>query len=246
MPAAWASTAKRATARIPIRNSTASAPPDSATSPMGEFWWGTDVMKLSEHYCNAIRSVASPAHIYGKKIVQAESFTSWSHFPEYPATLKPVGDEAFCDGLNRIMFHQYTHQPNEDQPGYQYFAGTHIDRHVTWWNMAKPFLTYLTRCQNILQSGRFHADVCYFYGEGTSKYVPTKRFLKPSLPPGYNFDCVNADVLLNQMTVKNGQLVLSSGMSYKLMVLPTERTMSPAVLQEDQEADRGRRDGAWR
>jgi hypothetical protein len=200
---------------------------------MGEFWWGTDVMTLSEHYCNAIRSVASAAHVYGKKIVQAESFTSWRHFPEYPATLKPIGDLAFCDGLNRIMFHQYTHQPNEDLPGYQYFAGTHIDRHVTWWNMSKPFLTYLARCQNILQSGRFHADVAYFYGEGTSKYVPTKKFLKPALPAGYNFDCVNADVLLNGMTVdKNGKLVLPSGMTYGYMVLPTQRTMSPAVLRK--------------
>ncbi len=103
---------------------------------MGEFWWGTDIMSQFDHFCNVIRSVASPAHIYGKKIVQAESFTSWSHFLEYPATLKPLGDEAFCDGLNRIMFHQYTHQPNEDMPGYQYGAGTHIDRHVTWWNMS--------------------------------------------------------------------------------------------------------------
>jgi hypothetical protein len=184
-------------------------------------------------FCNVIRSVASPAHIYGKKIVQAESFTAWSHFLEYPAALKPLGDEAFCDGLNRVMFHQYTHQPNEDMPGYQYGAGTHIDRHVTWWNMSNAFLTYLTRCQNILQAGRFHADVCYFVGEGTSKYVPAKRFLKPALPPGYNYDCVNADVILNRMTVdKDGYLVLPNGMSYCLMVLPTQRTMSPAVLKK--------------
>jgi hypothetical protein len=202
---------------------------------MGEFWWGTDVMTLSENYCNSIRSVASAAHVYGKKIVQAESFTSWRHFPEYPATLKPLGDLAFCDGLNRIMFHQYTHQPNEDLPGYQYFAGTHIDRHVTWWNYSKPFLTYLTRCQTILQAGRFHADVAYFYGEGTSKYVPTKRFLKPALPAGYDFDCINADVLLNQMTVKNERLALPNGMSYWLLVMPPQRTMSPAVLRKIKE-----------
>ncbi|MBN2024569.1 MAG: discoidin domain-containing protein [Pirellulales bacterium] len=197
---------------------------------MGEFWWGTDVMTLSDHYANAIRSVASPAHVYGRRIVQAESFTSWVHFQEYPATLKPVGDRAFCDGLNRVMFHQYTHQPNEDRPGYQYFAGTHIDRHVTWWPMAKPFLDYLARCQVFLQNGRFHADVCYFYGEGSAKYVPSKQFLLPPLPPGYNFDCVNADVLLNRTTVRNGRIVVADGPSYRLLVLPTERTMSPAVL----------------
>ncbi|MFZ1936153.1 MAG: glycosyl hydrolase [Thermoguttaceae bacterium] len=200
---------------------------------MGEFWWGTDIMSQFYPFCNVIRSVASPAHIYGRKIVQAESFTAWSHFLEYPAALKPLGDEAFCDGLNRVMFHQYTHQPNEDMPGYQYGAGTHIDRHVTWWNMSQPFLTYLARCQNILQAGRFHADVCYFVGEGTSKYVPGKRYLKPALPPGYNYDCVNADVILNQMSVDGkGRLVLRSGMTYSLMVLPTQRTMSPDVLRK--------------
>jgi hypothetical protein len=202
---------------------------------MGEFWWGTDIMSQFAPYCNVIRSVASPAHVYGKKIVQAESFTTWSHFYEYPSALKPLGDEAFCDGLNRMVFHQYTHQSNEDQPGHQYFAGTHIDRHLTWWNMIQPFLMYLTRCQKILQDGRFHADVCYFYGEGTAKFVPGKKYLKPALPPGDNFDCVNADVLLNRMTVKDGLLVLPDGMSYRLLVLPEQRTMSPAVLKKIQE-----------
>lgn len=201
---------------------------------MGEFWWGTDIMSQFEPFCNVIRSVASPAHVYGRRIVQAESFTSWQHFSEYPATLKPLGDRAFCDGLSRMVFHQYTHQPNEDRPGYQYGAGTHIDRHVTWWNMAGPWLTYLTRCQQILQSGRFHADVAYFYGEGTAKYVPGKKHLKPALPDGYNYDCVNADVLLNRMSVKEGRLVLPDGVSYRLLVLPTQRTMSPTVLRKIQ------------
>ena len=202
---------------------------------MGEFWWGTDIMSQFEPFCNVIRSVASPAHVYGRRIVQAESFTSWQHFAEYPATLKPLGDRAFCDGLNRMVFHQYTHQPNEDRPGYQYGAGTHIDRHVTWWNMAGPWLTYLTRCQQILQNGRFHADAAYFYGEGTAKYVPGKRYLKPALPDGYNYDGVNADVLLTRATVKDGRLMLPDGIGYRLLVLPAQRTMSPAVLRKVRE-----------
>ncbi|MBN2217475.1 MAG: discoidin domain-containing protein [Pirellulales bacterium] len=202
---------------------------------MGEFWWGTDVMTLSDHYANAIRSVASPAHVYGLPIIQAESFTTWVHFQEYPATLKPVGDRAFCDGLNRVMVHQYTHQPNDDRPGYQYFAGTHLDRHVTWWNYAKPFLDYQSRCQHLLQAGRFHADVCYFYGEGSAKYVPSKQYLKPELPPGYNFDCVNAEVLHKRMRVEDGRLVLPDGIRYRLLVLPTDRVMTPGVLRRIRE-----------
>ncbi|HOW72327.1 MAG TPA: glycosyl hydrolase [Phycisphaerae bacterium] len=202
---------------------------------MGEFWWGTDIMSQFEPFCNVIRSVASPAHVYGRRIVQAESFTSWQHFSEYPATLKPLGDRAFCDGLNRMVFHQYTHQPNEDRPGYQYGAGTHIDRHVTWWEMAAPWLNYLTRCQHLLQSGRFHADVAYFYGEGSAKYVPGKKYLKPALPDGYNYDCVNADVLLNRMKVADGRLALPEGVSYRLLVLPTQRTLSPGLLRKIRE-----------
>jgi hypothetical protein len=212
---------------------------------MGEFWYGTDIMSQFDPFCNVIRSVASPAHIYGKKIVQAESFTAWSHFLEYPSAMKPLGDEAFCDGLNRIVFHQWTHQPNDDMPGYQYGAGTHIDRHLTWWNMSQPFLTYLTRCQYLLQEGRFVADACYLNGEGSSKYVPGKKFLKPPLPPCYNFDCINADVVLNDLgvgsqddnndtrtwTSKRSYLsIFDHKIHYQLLVLPTQRTMSPEVL----------------
>ncbi len=50
------------------------------------------------------------------------------------------------------------------------------------------------------------------------------------LPPGYNFDCVNADVL-NRMKVKDGRLVLPNGITYQLLILPTGRTMSPEVFR---------------
>jgi hypothetical protein len=145
--------------------------------------------------------------------------------------LKRCGDWAFCQGVNRMVFHQYTHQPTEDAPGFQFGAGTHIDRHLTWWKMASPWLTYIARCQHLLQSGRFHADLCYFYGEGSAKYVPAKEHLHPPLPPGYNFDCVNADILLNRLTVQNGRLVLPEGVSYRMLLLPAHQAMSPAVLR---------------
>jgi hypothetical protein len=199
---------------------------------MGEFWHGTDIMSQFDPFCNVIRSVASAAHVYGRRLVQAEAFTSWNHFVEYPFALKAVGDQAFCDGLNRMVFHQYTHQPQSDfKPGRQYGAGTHLDRHLTWWEMSRAWFQYLARCQSLLQAGRFHADVCYFYGEGATRYVPGRSQVKPALPFGYDFDCVNADVLLNRLAVKEGRLALPGGLSYRLLVLPEERVMSPRVLQ---------------
>ena len=188
---------------------------------MGEFWLREKLMTQLYPFCHTIRTVANAAHVYGRPIVAAEAFTSFSHFLESPADLKPLGDDALCAGLNRLVFHQSTHQPQLDfKPGYQYGAGTHIDRNLTWWEMSRPFFEYWARCQHLLQAGRFHADVCYFYGEGAGQFVPDKAYLKPALSAGYNFDAINADVLLNRLRVKEGRLVLPDGPSYHVLVLP--------------------------
>lgn len=204
--------------------------------PMGEFWVGTDVMSQFNPWGNVIRSVSSAAHIYGRPIVQAESFTSWVHWKESPAIIKPVGDQAFVDGLNRMVFHQYTHQPQLDmKPGWQYFAGTHFDRNLTWWEQARAFFQYLARCQHLLQRGRFVADALYFYGEGVTKFVPSREYVRPALPKGFDFDAINADALLHRLTVREGRLVLPDGMSYRLLVLPEDGIMSTEVLKKVQE-----------
>jgi hypothetical protein len=200
---------------------------------MGEFWYGTDIMSQFNHWGNVIRTVASAAHIYGRSIIQAESFTSWMHWQEYPQALKPIGDEAFTNGLNRMVFHQYTHQPKLDmKPGWQYGAGTHFDRNVTWWEQARSFFQYVARCQYLLQQGRFVADVLHFYGEGVTKFVPSKEYLTPPVPLGFDFDAVNADVLLNGVSVRNGRLVLPNGTSYRVLSLPEDGAMSLAVQRK--------------
>ena len=175
--------------------------------PMGEFWFGTDIMSQFDHWGNVIRTVSTAAHVYGKPVVQAESFTSWTHWQEYPASLKPVGDDAFLDGLNRMVFHQYTAQPLLDfKPGWQYGAGTHMDRNITWWEEASGFFGYIGRCSYLLQEGHFDADALYFYGEGVTKFLPSREYLHPALPKGYNFDAINADLLLHGLTVENGRV----------------------------------------
>jgi len=204
--------------------------------PMGEFWVGTDVMSQFNAWGNVIRSVSAAAHVYGHPIVQAESFTAWTHWKESPAMLKPVGDQAFVDGLNRMVFHQYTHQPQlEMKPGWQYFAGTHFDRNVTWWEQARAFFQYLARCQYLLQQGRFVADALYFYGEGVTKFVPSRESVRPALPRGYDFDAINADGLLHRLSVRDGRLVLPDGMNYRVLVLPEDGVMSQGVLKKIQE-----------
>jgi hypothetical protein len=165
-------------------------------------------------------------------VIMAESFTTWTHWQEYPESLKPAGDEAFLDGLNRMAFHQYTAQPMVDmKPGWQYGAGTHFDRNITWWEEARGYFDYLSRCQYLLQQGQFQADALYFYGEGVSKFVPSHEFLHPTLPKGYDFDAINAELVMTGLSVKDGRWTLPSGMSYRVLVLPQDGVMSPAVLK---------------
>jgi len=201
--------------------------------PDGQIWWVQDY-----NICDTVKQAASAAHVYGKRLCQAEAFTSMGpNWEEDPFMLKDIGDRAFCAGLTRNVLCFYVHQPRLDiKPGYQWeAAGTHFDRNITWWNMIGAWLTYLSRCQFLLQQGLFVADVCYFYGEDVPNFVPAKTHMQPPLPPGYDCDTINAEALLGRMSVKNNRLVLPDGMSYRLLVLPDRPTMSPQVLRKIKE-----------
>src|SRR6185295_1014499 len=55
----------------------------------------------------------------------------------------------------------------------------------------------------------------------------------PNIPEGFNYDFINADALINLLSVKNGKLVTPSGMSYRGIVLDSNATkMSMAVLRK--------------
>jgi hypothetical protein len=188
--------------------------------PMGEFWIQDVNASLS------VKLAASAAHGYGKRICQAEAFTSMGpNWEEDPWLLKKYVDPQFCAGLNRNMLCFYVHQPYLDiKPGYQWpAAGTHFDRNITWWDQSHAFFDYLSRCQFLLQQGRFVADVCYFVGEDAPSYCQIYN----KTPAGYDNDSINGEVLMTRLSVKDGRLVLPDGMSYRLLVLPQQLTMNP-------------------
>ncbi|MDP6545946.1 MAG: glycosyl hydrolase [Phycisphaerae bacterium] len=209
--------------------------------PMGEFWarksepsgrfWYRDQFKR----CDTVKQAATAAHIYGKKYVQAEAYTTMGpNWEKDPYMLKDVGDLALCSGLTRNMLCFYVHQPYLDiKPGNQWQgAGTHFDRNITWWPMSHAWMKYLARCQFMLQQGLFVADVCYYTGGGVPGFVPGRDHMKPALPVGYDCDSINDEVLLTRVLAKDGRIVLPDGMSYRLLVLPEAETMSIAVLKK--------------
>ncbi|MHB8520343.1 MAG: glycosyl hydrolase [Limisphaerales bacterium] len=193
-----------------------------ADEPMCEFWMGGGAFQTC-------KEMASAAHTYGKRILGAESFTAADQekWLEHPATIKALGDRAFCAGVNRFVFHRYAMQPwtQDYRPGMTMGPwGLHYERTQTWWDWTPAWHEYLARCQFLLREGLFVADVCYLQPEAAPQGSQSHN------PKGYDYDNCSAEVVLTRMTVKDGRLVLPDGMSYHLLVLPEVNTMTPTLL----------------
>jgi hypothetical protein len=206
-----------------------------ADIPMSAMWTQTPgVNKIQYGYNADDRESASVAHIYGQNLAAAESLTaSQAPWAWSPATLKPTADQEFLNGINRIVIHESAHQPFVDKaPGLTLGPfGQWFNRNETWANYASVWVDYLARTSYLLQQGRAVADVLYFYGED-SNLTAIFRTTAPPIPLGYNFDYVNADALIHEFSVKDGELASKAGMSYRVLVLdPYSQHMSLAVLR---------------
>jgi len=206
----------------------------NVTVPRGEFW-------VRHRSIFLVKEVSSASHIYGKNIVDAESFTTWRRWKDSPYDLKKIVDRAFCEGLNCVTFHTFAStNPEDGLPGRTYHAGSDINSANTWWNKSKPFMDYISRCSYMLQQGLFVADACYYYGDQAPNFYPVyhvvpEKIIPESLGKGYDYDVVNSDVILNRMFVKNGRIVLPDGLSYSLLVLPDQDFIPLEVLSKLEE-----------
>lgn len=209
--------------------------------PAGEFWVNGHYNAPGGYNRNRglrlnLKQTASAAHVYGRRQAQAESFTQMegdrTHWSLGPAELKPYANDAFCEGINRIMLHQATCQPPSDgKPGYEFCAGQHFTPNITWWEQSPAFFTYLSRCSYMLQQGNFVGDVCFYLGEEPPTLAPPK-YIDPALGSGYDCDYSNAEVLLTRMSVKDGRVVLPDGMSYRLLVLQNCVSTLPEIARQ--------------
>ncbi len=213
--------------------------------PMGAMWTNASIGGYDPivDYIADLRGAASVAHIYGQNIVGAESMTSrgpaWSFSPN---NLKRVADLEFALGVNRFEIHESAHQPVADMaPGLTLGPyGLWFNRNDTWAQAAQPWVTYLARCSWLLQQGHFSADVAYFYGEEGPLTAVFGWKAMTDAPDGYAFDFVNSDVVLHELSFKNGRLVTPGGTSYRIlylggrsqrMTLPVLRRLKDLVAQ---------------
>jgi hypothetical protein len=179
---------------------------------------------------------ASSAQAYGLNgVVWAEAFTGTDHahaWHETPEYLKTWGDLWLTEGINRFAFHCWAHSPSlTRKPGITLGPwGIHFDRRNTWFELATGYLSYLSRCQFLLQQGRPVMDVALFTGDGVVAEFPRHPELRAA---GYDYLGLTAEVL-QQTTVAEGCLVLPSGLRCRLLVT-YERELRPATLRKLQE-----------
>lgn len=170
-----------------------------------------------------MRGAASVSHIYGQNLVAAESLTSaMSPWAFAPSDLRPMIDMEFASGVNLPVIHTSVHQPFDDarKPGLSLaIFGQYFNRNETWAEMARPWVDYMARSAFLLQQGRFYADVAYFYGEEAPLVALYKNGQPADAPRRYAYDFVNPDALLNRLSVKDGDLVASSGARYRVLFL---------------------------
>jgi hypothetical protein len=200
-----------------------------ADLPMSEFWNRRPADSSRSRY------VVSAAHYAGRPVIGAEAFTSSLSEDKYtadPFSMKAIGDAYFCEGINRLIFHRYAHQPWADGPlpGMTMGPwGAHLERSVTWWNQGRGWMEYLARCQYLLQAGKPVADVLCFSGEDQRIHARWNNSETPPLPPGVDYEFAST-AMLQSARVDGGKIVLPNGMPFAALLLPDARGMTPTTL----------------
>ncbi len=186
----------------------------TADIPMGAMWMHNTPGQMEGVYFNDNQESASVAHIYGQNIAATESFTGGPAYGTAPWDLKSTADAILLAGSNRFVIHTSAHQPITRGPGVTLGVGQMFSRNETWAEQSKVWLDYLSRSSFMLQSGKAANDIAVFYGEESSiTAVYGNNY--PDIPAGYRYDYVSADVLMNMLSVENGELTTVSGMNYK-------------------------------
>ena len=194
----------------------------------GEFW---STGGLGPIEC---RAASSAAHIYGKPTVFAEAFTSGNNPDQHPYSIKRRGEEFFCEGINHFVLHVSGHQPRDGVPGINHF-GTAFHRNTPWFGHSRAWSRYLQRCHFMLGQGEPVADTAVYIGD----FAPQMTGPKIPVPPGFDYDYINSDVLLRKVRVEGGELVVPDEKNparistrYKMVAMPTQsaaQQMRPQV-----------------
>ncbi len=194
----------------------------------GEFWSNNSLGTIE------CRAASSTAHIYGRRRVYAEAFTSGLDLRHHPYLIKRRGEEMFCEGINHFVLHVVAHQPRDVVPGKNPWFGTAFHRNTPWFNECRDWVRYLQRVHFMLQQGDPVADVAVYIGD----FAPQMTGPANPVPAGYDYDYMGSDAILSNLDVVNGKWVVYDekqrkkvAASYELLAMPESGYIRPHVLK---------------
>ena len=198
----------------------------AATELLGECWTNGEMI-----HWNKVAS--SSAHIHGIKLVGSEVFTEDAfngRWQEHPRVLKSLGDRVWSEGVNHFIIHRYAHQPWQNvRPGQSLGSyGSHFERTNTWWKQSKAWISYITRAQQVLQEGRFVADIALIADEGMPSHVTYRPDIKLK---GYDYDLISAKYFSDFQYIGN-EFVLPGGARYKALIFPDNEYLTLGALEK--------------
>jgi len=197
-----------------------------------------------------LKYASSAAHITGKPLTSSETFT-WltEHFRTSLSQMKPDLDLMFSCGVNHAFFHGTCYSPKDDPwPGWKFYASVDMSPTNTIWRDAGELMTYIERCQSMLQQGKPDNDFLV--------YLPVRdmwRQTKPGqlmmmfsihamgkLAPDFiksileidklGFDCdYISDKYLLTTTFSGGKLRTAAGTEYSALIIPGSGLMPEKV-----------------
>jgi hypothetical protein len=203
---------------------------------------------------NIFKFASSAAHNYGKPFASSETFV-WltDHFKTSLSQCKPEVERLFLGGINHVFYHGTTYSPEDVPfPGWQFYAASNFTPSNSEWPQVSGLNNYIARCQSILQSGKPDNEVliywpvydCWAKSTGTDMQLSmhnVNEWLTPSdfnidvtllRNVGFPLDYVSDKMLGQSKVVNNNVQIASSGISHKVLVIPTCNLMEVGTLKK--------------
>jgi hypothetical protein len=205
---------------------------------------------FTERQMPMLKMASSAAHVTGKKLVSAESFT-WldEHFHVSLAHCKTLADTLFLAGVNHLVYHGTPYSPSDAAwPGWQFYAAVNFGPQGGLWRDLPAFNAYVTRVQSVLQSGKPANDVLLYLPmhdkwqtangmimpcDTEGRWMEGSAFHKAAMTlweTGFSFDAMS-DRQLADATAADYRVILG-GSSYRAVVVPGCRVMAPGTLKK--------------
>ena len=208
-------------------------------------------MRLNDSNPAVLKFASSAAHITGKTLTSAETFT-WltEHFRTALSQCKPEIDQMFASGVNHVFFHGSPYSPKEAEwPGWRFYASVNMSPTNNIWRDVPAFFEYITRCQSFLQEGAPDNDFLLYFPiydfwndyrntqlmpfsiHNMVRMIPEfNRTVADIMALGYDLDYIS-DTFITSLRLENGELVTSGGTHYQALIIPNNRYMPQETLE---------------